>query len=459
MEAGVINSSTPLVVTLSNSLVLRQIAPYLRLSEKVKLAATCSILYSLLSHSPDAFRYVDLKWTKAADVPDATVDRGGVSWRSERMDESFTEDDFYCGPLRGILSRFQRRGVLNHIHTLILDGLTVPADLVREIICEDRFNVRTLSIREAKHLNERKLKQVLEYAVRPSRPEGTPKLKALYFFGPQDTERFGDSVFSLPNSSELLFRDAGVMRSQGAQIGAEWNRRSLEALESRASSELMWAADWYSPHGRMLRRITHIDWAETIKACEGIIAFDAVLCRGPRHDPRAVLRESAGNPQVALGKVMSYIKPEIATIALGPSGCESCHSAPEGVAVFSMAKLSDLPLLSPPPLHASTVRAGQQPFTKGDFSAFKLIARCEDCLESRWCERCNAWWCEDCYVEPTSRFKSNQNASSAHENSAMESDGTVVKSNANIKVHMGLCVEHCLVGEMMSGAGSNGMWA
>jgi hypothetical protein len=32
-------------------------------------------------------------------------------------------------------------------------------------------------------------------------------------------------------------------------------------------------------------------------------------------------------------------------------------------------------------------------------------------------------------------------------------------SSKEIKVHMGLCVETCLVREMMSGAGSAGMWS
>lgn len=32
------------------------------------------------------------------------------------------------------------------------------------------------------------------------------------------------------------------------------------------------------------------------------------------------------------------------------------------------------------------------------------------------------------------------------------------KSGPPVKVYSKLCVEHCLVSEMMSGAGSNGMW-
>jgi len=32
------------------------------------------------------------------------------------------------------------------------------------------------------------------------------------------------------------------------------------------------------------------------------------------------------------------------------------------------------------------------------------------------------------------------------------------RKKEDIKVHMGLCVDNCLVGEMMAGAGSIGMW-
>ncbi|PSK55891.1 hypothetical protein B9Z65_4769 [Elsinoe australis] len=69
--------------------------------------------------------------------------------------------------------------ILRFVQVLILDGLSVPADLVGEIVGEDRFNVKLLSLRKCEHLNERKLCQVLKYAVRPGRRDGTPKLKAL----------------------------------------------------------------------------------------------------------------------------------------------------------------------------------------------------------------------------------------------------------------------------------------
>ncbi|KAI9659807.1 MAG: hypothetical protein M1821_001158 [Bathelium mastoideum] len=457
METGDSSLPVTLLDLLSNSLVLHQTAPYLSIAATLNLGATSKAFRSLIYNSPDTFRYADLSLIKSANVPYAPADIGGINWRSQRMDEALTEDDFYCGPLRGIFSKLGRARVLGFVHILILDGLTVPADLVREIVAEDRFNVRILSIREVKHLNERKLRQVLEYAVRPTRAEGTPKLKGLYYFGPRDSpskDSWAPRV-PMPGRSNLKISSAGVMGSEGAQIGAEWNQRSLEALTTAVPAQ---SDEWYSSSGRMIKRASCSDWAETLRACEGIIAFDAVLCRGPRHDPRALLRGSSGNPEAAFGKVMSYLKPEVASVALGPVGCTSCGDAPEEPAIFGSSSADKLPLLSPPPIHSPTIRSAQRPFIGQNCQLPKLTVRCEECLQGRWCERCNVWWCENCYREPASRLKA-MAEQGTDQNQPGASENALGKSGEKIKVHLGLCVEHCLVGEMMSGAGSNGMWA
>ncbi|KAK5698044.1 hypothetical protein LTR97_007004 [Elasticomyces elasticus] len=179
---------TTLLDLLSNAIVLRQTAPYIPVSSITALSATCRSFRDIVNSQSDVWRYLDL--TKIAQIDTSPIDVGGVTWRAERMDESLTEDDFYAGPLRGIFSNLHQRRILKYVQTLILDGLSVPADLVREIVAEDRYSVRTLSIREAKHLNQSKLQQVLRYAIRPTRAEGTPKLKALYFFGPKDAARY-----------------------------------------------------------------------------------------------------------------------------------------------------------------------------------------------------------------------------------------------------------------------------
>ncbi|OCK85805.1 hypothetical protein K432DRAFT_377316 [Lepidopterella palustris CBS 459.81] len=382
---------TTLLDLLSNTLVLRQTAPYLPVSAIYALAATSKSFHNIVHQSPEVFRYLDLSTVKSAVAHYIPLDSGGISWRAERMDESLTEDEFYSGPLRGIFSKLSRRNLLRNVHTLVLDGLSVPVDLVREIIAEDRFNVRILSIREVKNLNERKLMQVLRYAVRPTRPEGTPKLKGLYIFGPREpipTEHTPKKKKKPPPKATQ-----GITSSKGAQIGAEWNYRSLEALNTALTRT---EDKWYQSSGHMFSKRPSLEWAETIKACEGIIFFDAVLCRGPRHDAQtAYINEG---PSTGTYHPFSYLNPAIATVALGPAGCSSCHSAPEGISVFGQSPAARFPLLSPPPLHSASLRAAQMPVTTDGSAPPPLIVRCEYCLRGRWCERCHKWWDETCYA-------------------------------------------------------------
>jgi len=428
---------TSLIDLLSNAIVLRQTAPYIPVASLLALSATCRTFRVIITTQKDVWRYLDL--TKTATIDTSPIDVGGVTWRAERMDESLTEDDFYAGPLRGICSHLHQRSILQYVQTLILDGMAVPADLVREIVTEDRYNVRVLSIREAKHLNVSILQQVLRYIVRPTRAASTPKLKALYFFGPKDAARYMIGQQQRLEGSQAL----GVMASEGAQIGAEWNHRSSDTLSTSLGDE---ETKWYNATGRALRK-PQSDWPDTLVACLGQIAFDAVLCRGPRHD---------------ITKVQSrdFLQPTIATVALGSAGCEICHTCPEGPAVFGRSTASALPLLGPVPTHASNVRAAQYPHRRcSDGSMPKLILRCEDCLRGRWCERCNRWWCEDCYEEPVSRVHLRTEMQQVETREDLQRSGwTGTAPGQAVKVYSKLCVEHCLVSEMMSGAGSNGMW-
>jgi hypothetical protein len=75
-------------------------------------------------------------------------------------------------------------------------------------------------------------------------------------------------------------------------------------------------------------------------------------------------------------------------------------------------------------------------------------------LKNRYCESCHRWWCEDCYELPGLRSDTSHKSQPWGDYIA----GPTEKTEKNVKVHMGLCAENCLVGEMMSGAGSNGMW-
>lgn len=434
----------PLVDLLSVSTVLRQTAPYLSIGSLLSLSATNKTLRDLVYSSPEPWRHLDLTRTKSAIIDTSPIDVGGVSWRAERMDESLTEDDFYAGPLRGIFGKLQRKRVLKNVHTLILDGLSVPADLVREIVSEDRFNVKILSIRNAKNLNQAKLRQVLRYVTRPTRIEGTPKLRGLYFFSAKDPPSATRCEHAA--SGESL---AGVMASEGAQLGFSSGDRDSKAQSCKCQDDD--DTKWYQKSGKALKRPL-TDWPETIQLCQGVVSFDAVLCRGPRHDITKVDSKD-------------FLQPAVANVALGPEGCEACGSCPEGPAVFGESPEYELPLLSPPPLHSSTVHAAQYPQPKPG-SLKKLILRCEQCLRNRWCELCNRWWCEDCYEEPTTRAQLRTELQQAELRedlgrdgwSTVERQGLAGASGPAVKVYSNFCVEHCLVGEMMSGAGSNGMW-
>lgn len=360
------------------------------------------------------------------------------------MDESLTEDDFFSGPLRGVFSKLERQHLLRNVKTLILDGLSVPAELVREIVLEDRFNVKILSIRDVTNMNQRGLQSVLRYIVRPSASR-TPKLKGLYLFGRKDTSAtLSYRAEALPTGRV----STGVMSSEGAQIGAEWNSRSEMALSASPGLKQP-LDDWWKTKGRIwsnegnANRAPKPEWADILLACQGTLAFDAVLCRGPRHDPSITTPDR-------------LLRPAIADIALGSRGCESCGSCPEQPAVFNRDADSCFPLLAPPPLHASTRRSAQRPIVQeGDVPP--LILRCLDCLRERWCEKCNKWWCEDCYQEPVSRAK--RQHPNSPEDGLQDDSGWALEAlsaNAAVKVYSNLCVETCLVGEMLPVA--DGMW-
>lgn len=312
------------------------------------------------------------------------------------------------------------------MQTLILDGLNIPVDLITEIITHDSFNVRLLSLRDVQHLNQRKLQQALLYVVRPSRPHN-PTLQGLYIFGPKD-------ALSRPQMSrdwtESAALGGGVTTPLGAQIGAEWNPKSEEVL----AEELGRNSDrWHGKVGRVFSKqsFLEVEWADVIQACQGIISFDAVNCAGPRHHPAEEGKQAWYNQNEF------FLTPRVATHAL--DGCSGCGRAPEGYANIQHSPPYRLPLMAPPPISSSTVKCAKLPAHGG--LEKQLLVRCMSCLRDRYCESCQKWWCEDCYeVNPGPNLAEKWRA-----------DG-------NVKVHMGLCTESCLVKKMMPGAGSNGMW-
>ncbi|KAL1998264.1 hypothetical protein VTN02DRAFT_6518 [Thermoascus thermophilus] len=373
-----------LLAVLSNSLILDHMAPYLSVSSLFALARTSRSMRSVIINTPYIFRHLDLSRCRGAQLPEM-----GAGWRNEQMDDgSSTEDELYAGPLRGIFCNLERRSILQSVRTLVLDGLSVPADVVADIILTDRFNVNILSIRECLHLNERKLMQVIQHAVRPTRPSGMPRVKGIYYFTPL-AERGGTSRRKYRDwwSSKL-----GNSTTAGQASSCHAANHPAAGREPDPYHSLN---AWYRPSGKLLKSTIEEGWAQTLQKCEGIIAFDAVLCRGPRHNADLYSSAHADGPRSEGG----LLPPAVATIALGPKGCDGCRSSPEGPAVWGQSPDEHFPLLSPPPLHSSKVSDAKNPYPSGDGHPV-LIARCEECMTDRWCHRCNKWFCVSCLPHP-----------------------------------------------------------
>ncbi|QPG94231.1 hypothetical protein C2857_005442 [Epichloe festucae Fl1] len=345
---------------LHNSLILRNIAPYLPVYSLLQLSSTSKGFRSLINSTPGVFRHLDLTQVKKAKFDVDPIDNDGEVWRNVQLDETLTEDDVYSGPLRGIFRAIRRQNLLQDVQTLILDGLSVTSDLCHEIINDPSYSVRILSIRDVKNLNQAKLRGALQYACRPSRPENSPRLKALYVFGPKEADS----------------------EKRSSSINTGWNRRSQLALSSSLEQE---GDNWWHKKGRLVTRPISLDWINCMLACQGVIAFDAVLCQSPRHRNSPVF----GQPLV-----MGDNAPAIATHAV--AGCDGCGEAPEGLIMPESCSPPCLPLLSPVPIMTSCVRAATCPSQPGQ----SFAPRCGDCLRERYCACCNKWWCESCYQLP-----------------------------------------------------------
>ncbi|OJJ46346.1 hypothetical protein ASPZODRAFT_159302 [Penicilliopsis zonata CBS 506.65] len=375
-----------LVDVLSNNLILDRMAPYLSVASLLKLASTSRYLRSVILETPYVFRHLDLTRCRGARLPNtSSVHSGGLRWSMNRS----SDEDICAQPLRNIFTDLGRRSILQDVRTLILDGLSVPASLVAEIILSNRFNVSILSIRECLNLDEHKLMQVLQLAVRPDRPKGTPRVKGIYHFSP---------INVVCGTTRTRYRDWWDSRVSASRCAGRVSiSKSQPREESRENFFDLPQNQWYRPTGKVFKRSIEDGWAETIQKCEGIIAFDAVLCRGPRHD--AERYASMTDEDFRAGEGGHLLPPAIATIALGPKGCDQCHSSPEGPAIRGQSPDEQFPLLNPPPMHSSTIAAAKLP-TLSVSEHPVLVARCADCLTDRWCQRCNKWFCSVCLPRP-----------------------------------------------------------
>ncbi|KAG6141913.1 hypothetical protein E4U38_006232 [Claviceps purpurea] len=356
-------NTTSLFDLLHNSLILRHITPHLPIHSLLQLSATSKSIRSLIRTTPGVFRHLDLtRVQRVADFDDNPIGSGRDVWHYAQVDDNLTQDDVESGPLRCILSVIRRQNILRDVQTLVLDGLSVTYDLCHEILYDPSYNVRILSLRDVKNLHWAKFRDALQHACRPDRPEGSPRLKALYVFGP---------------------KEAGSEKTRASTNTGY--RRSEQALLPASSEQA--GDEWWCKRGRLGTRPISKDWINCMSKCQGIIAFDAIICQGPRHANSPVFE----HPPVPM---MADTAPAAATHAVG--GCDSCGKAPEGLITQESCSPLDLPLLSPVPIMASSVRAATCPSQPGQ----SFVPRCGDCLIERYCACCHKWWCETCHPLP-----------------------------------------------------------
>ena len=431
---------------LHNSLIFGHIGPYLGMNGLLKLAATSKSFHDLIYNSSHVFSYVDLTSVESCRKRlDSKFDIGEEEQEDPSVALLQSSEEFYARPLRKVFCSLRSYNVLKYIRTLVLDGLVVPAIIVRELLCDETYNIRILSLRGVGDLGSGKLLQVLRYVLRPSRPENTPKLKGLYIFTPGlAAAEFTAADFRQRYLSSLI--GIGITNSIGAQLGAGAGAASSGALH-KEFIQSSWHQNnpWYSGSGTEVFCISSKEeadeWSSLLEAASGVIAFDAVLCRQNSHMVAQMDRE--GSQKVE--EMRFEARPALANISLG--GCQMCGSCPEGPAYPGTSPEQHLPLLAPLPLHTSTVKAAQRLHTNG-LPHPPFIARCRQCLKDRWCERCNAWWCESCYKIPSKRAPTNLDLAPSGRKGYQQS----------VKVHNTLCVGNCLVDQLLNEGGEGGMW-
>ena len=429
---------------LSVSVVLRNIVLHLPFSSIYRLAHTCKAIRANLLSSPDAFKYVDLSNILLVDscstirnINDcgrsghrscdcnsnfnahhgidkiSDGEKNDTCWQISRMKEPRSEEASCSLSAQSMLVHLGRTGILQHVQALILDNASVTAEFIMNDILiptdEGRLSVRLLSIREARLTDESKLAAMLkDYALargtasgvshdfpwRQKKGDGFPRgIKGLY-------------VFNKPMTAREL--SVAKCHMRGAESESWWISISLYGDEELdPSSTKCIGGDgnlWYERSGILIHNTIAPYWADTLKVCAnetGILAFDAVICRGLRHDEDVMSKDERL-------KGLKHLPPEVAVAALGPDGCSNCGSAPEGFAYWHPQGTpgADLPLLSPLPKASITVREAKRPSSlqtpagrgvSGGEERRRTIMRCRSCLASRRCSVCNRWWCEFCY--------------------------------------------------------------
>ena len=409
---GQIVLSCSLLDLLSNALILTHTSPYIGIRSLVSLAATSKAYKSLVYDTLHVFQHADLSRTAfLMRITPSDLAR----FNDQEMDEIFAQR------FSTIFSILENRNVLQDVRTLILDGLYLPNTVIEDLVCDQRHQIHLLSIRGVSNLRPRDMARILD---KSAQQRGMLSIRAIYLFGQPDMAQ------EILNFDDVTTRPESITASMGAQLGA--GNHMADDLDNFRKPLVQ---DPYSNSPYSVPGISHdlgnpwvkSVWPIVLEACAGLIAFDAVLCRHDRD-------------------IFPDCGPHIATVRL--SGCDSCGTCPEGPAYPGISPANHLPLLSPPPLHSSKVEVAQRLDTEGQPYP-PLILRCRTCLKDRWCETCNAWWCESCYVIPKKRGPTKEDSIPSLSSRA---------SSEGIKVHNGLCVSKCLMKVLLHGIGEGGMW-
>lgn len=398
---------------LSNFLILRHVSPYIGIRSLLSLAATSKTYKIIVYNTPQVFQYVDLSRTGTL--------RGGAKEVSAFNERNV--DRLFAQRCSTILSILEDRNILQDVRTLILDELYVPTTTIEDLLFDARYQIRLLSIRGVYQPEQHEMMRILRQLVKSSHPKETPKLRALYFFGRPSRVYEGLNFEVVMTGPEA----AGITSGVSAQLGAgNHTVNGLDDFRKQLREDPYSDSPYGAPGMSDVLGSAWVasEWSETLEACAGLIAFDAVLCR----------------------HCLSEFRPRLGTVRL--TGCKSCGTCPEGPAYPGVSPMDHLPLLSPPPLHSAKVEVAQRIETQ-DQQYPPLIVRCRTCLKDRWCEVCNVWWCESCYTIP-------KNKSATKGDPAASLSGPAL--NEDIKVHDGLCVSKCLVEVLLNGVGEGGMW-
>lgn len=174
----------------------------------------------------------------------------------------------YCpAPLLRVFLGLKKKDMLLSVTTLVLDCLSVPSPLLRQILFDAPFNIRILTIRDVKWLCDEEFMQILQYLIRPPRPECSRKLKELQYFTLSNHE------FSLTNTirdTQTTSKTAhGVTTIAGSHLGQRPASIRSQYLHPR----------WASCSARIsaAQESANEACAQLVKACQEIVAFDAMM--------------------------------------------------------------------------------------------------------------------------------------------------------------------------------------